>query len=161
MAQVWGSGVYFTFAGCYGGRSGRQDGLLMERLPFWAKFGAFGDRFFKNWISTPAGAKRHLNILCAVIILIISWGGFFCFVFFGICLCSILIPPVHVSNLLPNGSFPVFGLFWRPFLLWWRLWKSNRCRAFALWLLFWWTSRRRLVRSGFYFLASWGAKMAS
>ena len=37
--------------------------------------------------------------------------------FFGTCLCSILIPLLHVSNLLQNGHFPIFSLFWRPFLL--------------------------------------------
>ena len=37
--------------------------------------------------------------------------------FFGICLCSILISPLHVSNLLQNGHFPIFSLFRRPFLL--------------------------------------------
>ena len=35
--------------------------------------------------------------------------------FFGICLCSISNPLLHVSNLLQNGQFPIFSLFWRPF----------------------------------------------
>ena len=35
--------------------------------------------------------------------------------FIGICLCSILIPLLHVSNLLQNGHFPIFSPFWRPF----------------------------------------------
>ena len=30
---------------------------------------------------------------------------------FGISLCSILIPLLHVSNLLQNGHFPIFSLF--------------------------------------------------
>ena len=57
--------------------------------------------------------KKPFNILCAVIILII------CNFFFlggggvggGICLCSLLIPLLHVSNLLQNGNFPIFSLF--------------------------------------------------
>ena len=47
--------------------------------------------------------KKPFNILCAVIILLK-----YCF---GICLCSILIPLLHVSNLLQNGHFPVFSDF--------------------------------------------------
>ena len=36
---------------------------------------------------------------------------------FGICLCSMLISLSKVSNLLQNGLFPIFSLFWQPFLL--------------------------------------------
>ena len=35
----------------------------------------------------------------------------------GICLCSILIPLLHVSTLLQTGRFPIFSLFWRPFFV--------------------------------------------
>ena len=36
---------------------------------------------------------------------------------FGICVFSKLISMSNVSNLLQNGHFPIFRLFWRPFLL--------------------------------------------
>ena len=39
---------------------------------------------------------------------------------FGIYLCSMLISQSNVSNLLQNGQFPIFSLFWRPFLLPWQ-----------------------------------------
>ena len=34
MAQVYNSGIYFTFTGCYGNQNGRQNGLKIEKLPF-------------------------------------------------------------------------------------------------------------------------------
>ena len=40
------SGIYFTFTGCYGNQNSRQNTLKIEKLPFLAKFEAFGDRFF-------------------------------------------------------------------------------------------------------------------
>ena len=36
---------------------------------------------------------------------------------FGICLCSILISLLYVSNLLQNGHFAIFSLFWWPFFV--------------------------------------------
>ena len=36
---------------------------------------------------------------------------------FGICLCSMLISLSNLSILLQNGQFPIFSLFWWPFLL--------------------------------------------
>ena len=45
---MYNSGIYFTFTGCYGDQNGRQNRLKKEKLPFKAKFEAFGDRFFKN-----------------------------------------------------------------------------------------------------------------
>ena len=38
----------FYFTGCYGNQNDQQKRLKIEKLPFWAKFEAFGDRFFKN-----------------------------------------------------------------------------------------------------------------
>ena len=35
---------------------------------------------------------------------------------FGIYLCSMLISLPKVSNLIQNDHFPIFSLFWRPFL---------------------------------------------
>ena len=34
---------------------------------------------------------------------------------FDICLCSMLISLSNVSNLLQNGQFSIFSLFWRHF----------------------------------------------
>ena len=31
--------------------------LKIENSPFWTKFKAFGDRFFKNWISAQLNTK--------------------------------------------------------------------------------------------------------
>ena len=48
IAQVKNSGFYFTFTCCYGNQKSRQNRLKIEKLPFYAKIEAFGDRFFKN-----------------------------------------------------------------------------------------------------------------
>ena len=48
IARVKNFGMYFTFTGCYGNQNGQQNRLEIEKLPFKAKFEAFGDRFFKN-----------------------------------------------------------------------------------------------------------------
>ena len=55
--------------------------------------------------------KKPFNILSAVIVLSIDLLKYF----FGIYMCSKLIPLLQVSNLLQNGHFPIFSLFWRPF----------------------------------------------
>ena len=55
------SGIYFTFTGCYSNQNSRQNTLKIEKLPFLAKFEAFGDRFFyKLDIST---SKYQINLL--------------------------------------------------------------------------------------------------
>ena len=73
---------------------------------------AFGDRFFKNKISAQANNKKNfLYVVCR------DNSHHLLKYLFGICLCSILIPLLHVSNLLQNDHFPIFSLFWRPLLL--------------------------------------------
>ena len=42
ITEVQNSGIYFTFTGCYGNKNGRRNRLKIEKLPFWAKFKAFG-----------------------------------------------------------------------------------------------------------------------
>ena len=42
------SGIYFTLTGCYGDQNVQQNRLKIEKLPFYAKFETFGERFFKN-----------------------------------------------------------------------------------------------------------------
>ena len=34
--------------------------------------------------------------------------------------CSVLLTLSNVSNLLQNGQFPIYSLFWRPILLPWQ-----------------------------------------
>ena len=57
--------------------------------------------------------KKPFDILCFVIILIISLNIFLVFA----CHCTMLISLSNVSDLLKNGHFPIFSLFWWPFLL--------------------------------------------
>ena len=98
------SGIYFTFTGCYGNQNGRLNRLNIEKLPFQAKFEAFGDRFFKNKISAQANTKKTFKY----IVRHDNSHHLFKF-FFGICLCSALIPLFHVSTLLQNGHFPILA----------------------------------------------------
>ena len=42
------SGFYFTFTVAMVTKKGGRIRLKIEKLPFCAKFKAFGDRFFKN-----------------------------------------------------------------------------------------------------------------
>ena len=65
-----------------------------------------------NWKSTDKYEKKTFNILCFVIILIISLNIFLVFA----CQCSMLITLSNVSNFLKNGNFSIFSLFWWPFL---------------------------------------------
>ena len=36
-------------------------------------------------------------------------------IYFGICLCSMIMSLSKVSNLIQNGHFPTLSLFWQPF----------------------------------------------
>ena len=88
-------------------------GYKKKKLPFWLKFKALGEGCLKNWKSADKYKKKTVNILCFVITLIISLNIFLVFA----CQCSMLISLSNVSNLAKNGHFPIFSLFWWPFLL--------------------------------------------
>ena len=48
MVQVLNSGIYINLMVAMVTKNGRQNRPKILKLPFWAKFKAFSDRFFKN-----------------------------------------------------------------------------------------------------------------
>ena len=52
-------------------------------------------------------------MLCAAVVILIFCSFKY---LFGICLFAMLISLLNLSFMLQNGQFPIFSLFWWPFL---------------------------------------------
>ena len=57
--KVW---HLIKFYGRHSNKNGRQDRLKIEKLSFWTKFKALGDRFLKNEISAQLNTTNNLLI---------------------------------------------------------------------------------------------------
>ena len=105
--------IYSTFTVAMVTKMADKNRLKIEKFPFWTKFKALqlGNRFFLKktlHISTDKYPKKLL--ICCVLYEFSSSDK----IVLGPCLCSMLIFQSNVSNSL---QFPIFSLFWRPFLL--------------------------------------------
>ena len=88
-------------------------GLRYRNCHFGPNLKLLATDFFKNKISAQANTKNTFKY----IVCLANSHHLFKVSFFCIILYSILIPLLHVSDFLQNGHFPIFSLFWRPFLL--------------------------------------------
>ena len=112
----WTARSSLNLNGCYGNKNYQQSRLKIEKSPFWTKLKAFGDPFFKNWISAQQKIKKNFtHVVC-------RYNSYHLLIkyLFGKCLCSISIGLSNVSNLLQKSQLTVFSLFWWPF---WSPWQ--------------------------------------
>ena len=102
----------FKIYHCYGNKNGQQNRLKTEKLAFWTKFKAFGDRFFLKLDISTANYQKILLICC--VLWQFSSSVKISFWYLLVLYVNFSVKPI---TLLQNGQFLIFSLFWWPFLL--------------------------------------------
>ena len=85
----------------------------MEKLPFGPKFKALGEGCLKNWKSADKYKKKNFKYL----VFCDNTHHQFKYLF-GICLSVLYVDfSVNCLEFAQKGHFPIFSLFWWPFVL--------------------------------------------